>query len=99
MVEWDSEPLVPVTFTVNVPLVEGKQKSVELPEPVTLEGDNVQASPIEGETEADSATVWLKPLTVKTETADVPVLPTLRLRVVGLALTAKSWTVTVTVAE
>jgi len=52
-----------------------------------------------GDTELVRATVPVKPLTGATVMVDVPLDPALTETVVGLALTVKSLTVTVTVAE
>jgi hypothetical protein len=52
-----------------------------------------------GDTELVRATVPVKPLTGATVIVEVPLDPALTETVVGLALTVKSLTVTVTVAE
>jgi len=53
----------------------------------------------EGETVDVRVTVPVKPLTGVTVTVEVPVAPELMLTVVGLAVTVKSLTVKVTVAD
>ena len=52
-----------------------------------------------GETVEVNATVPVNPLTGATVIVDVAAVPTLTATVVGLAVTVKSMTVTVTVAE
>jgi len=90
-------PLVPVTVTVNVPVFEEVQDSVEAPLPplvsVTLVGERVQLSPVEGETLAVRLTGPANPLRLVAVIADVPVPPEARLTVEGFAVTEKSWTV------
>ena len=94
---------MPVTVTVNEPLAEEVQERVEVPEPpVTLVGDKVQDRPVEGDTVAVKATVPVNPLTGAIVIVEVPVPPTVRLMLVGLAVIVKSCgavTVTVTLAE
>jgi len=63
-----------------------------------LVGDRVQVRPA-GETELVRATVPVKPFTGATVTVDVAVAPATTVALVGLAVTVKSLTVTVTVAE
>jgi hypothetical protein len=62
-----------------------------------LAGVRVHVRPA-GETEEIRATVPVKPLTGATVMADVAAVPTLTLAVVGLAVTEKSVTMTVTIA-
>jgi len=97
-------PLFPVTVTVKVPGVEEVHDRVDAPLvvpllSVILVGDRVQLRPVDGETVAVRLTVPVKPLRPVTVMAEVPVPPEGKLRVVGLAVTEKSWTVYVTVAE
>jgi hypothetical protein len=98
VVEWESVPLVPVTVTVNVPLADAVHDSVDVPEPVTLVGERVQDSPVDGNTAAVRLTTPVKPLTEVTVIVDVAVPPTLIDADVGLAAMVKSVTVSVTVA-
>ena len=63
-----------------------------------LVGLSVQASPA-GETVEVNATVPVKPFNGATVMVDVAVAPARALTLVGLAVTVKSLTVTVTVAE
>ena len=63
-----------------------------------LAGVRVQVRPA-GETVEVNATVPVNPLTGATVIVDVAAVPTLTATVVGLAVTVKSMTVTVTVAE
>ena len=63
-----------------------------------LVGDRVQVRPA-GETELVSATVPVKPFTGATVMVDVAVAPATTVALVGLAVTVKSFTVTVTVTE
>ena len=64
----------------------------------TLVGLRVHVNPA-GETVAVKATVPVKPLTGATVIVDVAVPPEDADALVGLAVTEKSWTVKVTVAE
>jgi hypothetical protein len=63
-----------------------------------LVGLNVQLRPVAGETATVRATVPVKPFTGATVIVEVAVPPTNVLAVVGLAVTLKSVTATVTVA-
>lgn len=89
-----------MTVTVNVPVVVPVHERVEVWEvPRTiLVGDRVHVKPA-GETVEARATVPVKPLCGATVIVDVAVPPELAAILVGLALTEKSWTVNVTVAE
>jgi hypothetical protein len=89
-VEWESDPLVPVTETVKVPLVVGVQERVEVPEPVTPVGVKEHVSPVAGLVLLDRLTVLLNPLTAVTVIVEVPVWPTLTEIPVGLELIVKS---------
>ncbi len=62
-----------------------------------LAGVNVQARPA-GETDDVSATVPVKPLTGATVIVEVAAAPARTVTLVGLAVTVKSLTLTVTVA-
>ncbi len=62
-----------------------------------LAGVKVHVRPA-GETEDVNATVPVNPLRGATVIVEVAAVPALTATVVGLALTVKSWTVTVTVA-
>ncbi len=62
-----------------------------------LVGVKVQVRPA-GDTVDVSATVPVNPFSGATVIVEVAAVPTLTLTVVGLAVTVKSWTVTVTVA-
>jgi hypothetical protein len=91
-------PLFPVTVTVKAPGVDEVHDKVEAPLvvpllSVTLVGDRVQLSPVDGETAAVRLTVPANPLRLVTVIADVPVPPEGKLTLVGLAVTVKSWTV------
>jgi hypothetical protein len=65
---------------------------------VMLIRDSVQVRPVEGEIVSDNVTVPVNPLRPLTVIVEVPAWPFLTFRVVGLAVTVKSWTVKVTVA-
>jgi len=65
---------------------------VDVPEPVTLVGDRPQDVLL-----VARLTISAKPLTGAIVTVDVPVAFTFTLRLVGLAVSVKSWTVKVTV--
>lgn len=62
---------------------------MEVPERVTLEGDNIQVSPVLGDTESERAIVPANPPALWTVIVDVPVAPARFVRLVGLADTAK----------
>jgi len=96
--EWVRPALVPVIVTVKVPLAEGVQDSVEVPEPVTLAGVSVHDRPVVGETAAVRLTTPANPLTGATVIVEVPAVPTVVVTAVGLAVIVKSWTMKVTVA-
>jgi len=86
---------VPVTVTVNEPVAEPVQDSVEVPLVVVplnamLVADKVQVRPVVGETTFERATVPVKPLTAATVMVEVPGEPTTTLTVVGLAAIVKS---------
>jgi len=83
--------LVPVTVTVYEPAVP-LQERLDVPEVprVTLADDRLQDRPVEGETEADRATVPVKPCRLATVIVEVPDVLTRTVRLVGLAVTVKS---------
>jgi len=92
-------PLVPVTVTVNVPLlvVEGTLiVSVDVPDAVTDGGFSVVVSP-PPETVSESETVPAKPFKVAIFIVEVPCDPLRMLRLVGDAEIEKFGLVTVTV--
>jgi len=64
---------------------------------VTLVGLNVQVSPVEGDDAEVRATVPVNPLMGAIVIVEVAEDPALAFALVGLAVTLKSWTVTVTV--
>jgi len=89
---------VPVTVTVNVPVDEEVQDRVDAPvvvPPLSVidVGDRVQPSPVDGEIAVVRLTVPPNPLRPVTVMPEFPVPPEGKLRVGGLALTVKSWTV------
>ena len=92
--EWESDVLVPVTLTWKVEAVLKVHDRVALPEPVTLVGEIVQNVLL-----VDRLTVLEKPSRAVTVKFDVAAEPLLTERLVGLAVSAKSWTVTVTFAR
>lgn len=79
--------------------VELEQLRVDVPEPVTLVGLNVQVRPVAGDIVEARDTIPLKPLTAATVIVEVPDVPDEKLMLVGLAVIVKSWTMMVTVAE
>jgi hypothetical protein len=86
VVEWDSEPLVPVTVTVTVPAVVKVQDRVEVPEPpVTVVGVSVQAELSEAR-----ATLPVNPFTGEIVMVEVPAELTTTVTVAGLAAIVKS---------
>jgi hypothetical protein len=92
--EWESDGLVPVTFTWKVEAVLKVQDRVELPEPARVVGETVHDVLL-----VDRLTVLEKPSRAVTVRFDVAGEPLLTERLVGLAASVKSWTVTVTFAE
>jgi hypothetical protein len=86
--------LVPLTPTWNVPVEGYVQESVELPAPVTLVGERVQAVLL-----VVRLTTPVNPLMADTVMVDVEGVLTFTLTLVGLALMVKSWTTKVTVTE
>jgi hypothetical protein len=92
--EWERLPLVPVTVTCTVDVDEKVHESVEVPEPTTLLGV----------TEHEVLSVLrltgpANPFMAVTARLEVPGDPRFTLMLVGLATTAKSWTLYVTVTE
>ncbi len=63
-----------------------------------LAGVRVQVRPVAGEIVWLRATVPVKPFTGATVIIEAPEAPAMTVTLVGLAVTVKSWTVTVTVA-
>ncbi len=97
---WLRDPLVPVTVTVyaqKTPV----QDSVDVWDApkVMLVSDSVHVSPVGGETAEVKATVPVNPLTGATVIVEMAATPAFTVRLVGLAVTEKSVTLTVTVAE
>ena len=64
-----------------------------------LLGVSVQVRPVVGDIEDVSVTVPVNPFTGATVIVEVPATPALTVRLVGAAITVKSWTVYVTIAE
>jgi hypothetical protein len=77
-----------VTVTTTFDVVVNIHDSVALPEPVTLVG--VTLHPV---LSAVRLTTLLKPLTAVTVMVEDPDTPVLIVRLVGLAVTVKSWVV------
>lgn len=96
----DSDPLVPVTVTVNV-LAIPLQERVAVPEVPRLIEDveNVQVNPDDGEVEFVRATVPVKPFTDVMLIVEVPTAPAKTVILDGVAVTVKSWTVYAIVTE
>ena len=84
---------MPVTPTWKVPTEVKVHERVELPEPVTLVGDNEHEVLL-----VVNATTPANPLTGLTVTVEVPADPTLTVTEVGAAVIAKSWTTNVATA-
>jgi len=82
---------------VYVPAAAELTVRVEVPDPVTLVGLSVAVRPLDAL--AVRVTVPLNPFWAVTVMADVPWAPALIVRLVGLAVMVKSWTVKVTVAD
>jgi len=81
----DRLPFMPVTVTVNVPVVLKVHESVAVPDPVKLVGVTLHAVLF-----AESATMPLKPLTPVTVMVEVPAAPTTTVTLVGDAVSVKS---------
>ena len=92
------DPLVPVTVTVYTPAgpVQDRAEVWDAPKTI-LVGVRVHVRPA-GDTVDVRATVPVNPFTGATVIVDVAAVPTLTATLVGLAVTVKSVTVTVTVA-
>jgi hypothetical protein len=88
--EWDSEPLVPVTVTVKVPLAEDGQDMADVPDPDMLIGESVQESPVDGDAAEVRPTGPANPLTVLMVKVEFPAVPTVTLTAVGPAVMVKS---------
>src|SRR5207302_9373892 len=88
VVECESDPLVPVTCTVNVPVELVPTASVAVPEPVTLVG--LIVAPIPGDVVTVNETSPEKPLNAVTVMVEVPEDPWTIARLDGLALMEKS---------
>jgi hypothetical protein len=99
VIECDTEPFVPESVTVNVPLTEDGQDMVEVPEPAMLVGERMHESPVDGEDMAAKVTVPAKPLTPDIVTVEFPALPTVTLTVERLTEMLKSWTMKAAVVE
>ncbi len=91
--EWESEPLVPVTPTANVPADEKVHESVEVPEPVTLVGETVHEVLL-----VARVTTAEKPFRAPTVRLEVPIEPARLVTVDGMAVTEKSPELKVTFA-
>ena len=80
---------MPVTVTVYVPSLP-LQDSVDVPEPVTLDGDSVHVKPVLGDTLLVSEIVPVNPSRAVAVMVDVPATPAFTVTVVGLAVRLKS---------
>lgn len=96
----DSEPLFPVTVTLNV-LAIPLQERVAVPEAPRLIEDveNVQVNPEDGEVEFVRATVPVKPFADVTLIVELPTAPAKTVTLDGVAVTVKSWTMYAIVTE
>ena len=88
-VEWEREPLVPVTVTVYVP-TEPLQDRVDVLDGVILVGLNEQLIPTEGDDEDARETVSEKPPIGLTLTVVEPAVPAVMVSVPGEAEIVKS---------
>jgi hypothetical protein len=88
--EWVSEPLVPATVTVKVPLAEDGQEMVDVPDPDMLIGESVQESPVDGDAVYVRVTGPVNPLTLLIVNVEFPAVPTVTLTAVGPAVMVKS---------
>ena len=88
MVACESDPLVPVTITENVPVVFVPIVSVAVPEPVMVLG--LITAPIPGEGVAVRETIPENPLNAVMVIAEVPEEPWTIVRLEGLAEMEKS---------
>jgi hypothetical protein len=92
--------VVAVTVTVKDPLAEAVQERVELPEPPVMEvGVRLQDSPVVGDTVCVRLTVSVSPLIGAIVIVDDCGDPTFPSKLDGLAVTVKSSTVKIAVAE
>jgi hypothetical protein len=91
VVEWEREPLVPVTVIVNVSMVLPEHVKAAIPEPVTLVGLKLHVKPDEDALDVRAITP-LNPLTLANATSEVPESPAAKLMVEGLVLIVKSTT-------
>jgi len=81
--ECDTDPLVPVTCTVNVPVELAPIVRIAVPEPLTLVG--LTAAPMPGEWLTVRETTPLNPLSAVTVMVEVPEEPREMVRLVALA--------------
>ncbi len=91
VVEWDSDPLVPVMVTVNIPRLSPElpwNVSVEVPDPVTEAGLKVSVTPVTDD--ADSETVPVNPFSAVILTVTDPDPVRWIVRLVGETLMLKS---------
>jgi hypothetical protein len=80
---------------VKLPLVEPVHERVEVAEVVvllrvTLAGASAHVRPVDGETVSERVIVPVNPFSPVTVIVEVPAVPTLTVRAVGLAATLKS---------
>ncbi len=87
-------PLLALTVTLYVPIVDDVKLHAEVPDPpelsVMLVGLQETLSPVEGLTVLDIVRVPVKPLRLVTVAVELPDVPTLKVTVVGLAAMLKS---------
>jgi hypothetical protein len=96
-VVWERALVVPVTVTVNVPVVLPVQLRIDDPELAMLVGFRLHARPVEGETDEVKVTVPVKPFNGVMVIVEVAVEPTRVVALVGLEVIVNSVMLTVTV--
>jgi hypothetical protein len=84
-----TEPLVPVTVTVNVPLADAVHDRLEVPVLGRLAGVRLQVRPVGGDSECVKVKLPLKPFWKVTVTVDTPLLPTVTGTLAGLVVNVK----------
>jgi hypothetical protein len=93
--ECDSAPFVPVTRTCLLPVDVNEQDTVDVPVPVTLDGETLQDEVVL----VARFTMPANPLTALIVMFEMPAVFTLTLRLVGPAVIVKSCTSNVTMTE
>jgi len=89
-----NEPLIPFTVIMKVPLVDGVHDRMDVPDPaVIMVVLRIHDRPLLGDAIAVNVTVPVNPPTGEMVISEVREAPVALLRLVGLALMVKSWSV------